>query len=584
MDPRGVQPSTQRALAAIVLTDAVSFSARMSVDEEGTLALIQRDLNLMADLCHCHDGQVLKSTGDGLLMSFVSAVQAVRCSQAIQKKLAHEAEGLLPQEYLQHRIGIHLGDVLFSHGDVLGNGVNIAARLQTQSTPGGICISQTVYDVVKSRLRLRATFLGPLNLKNIKEPIPAFQIPPSGQSATMLMAGPPALEMLSADAPLAQAVEALQTHAQNHRIKKLIYCLCQGSWENDPVVLSQFKLLALIKTLRQKYPTPSVLEAALKALVARLNRKAKYQAIADVILQRLTPILAADDRPATQAKETILIDQKSAPYVAIAAALQAGNNPIRIKKLLYATIHNKWESEAAALSQYEMADLIAQVYEVAPTEVDLNQRLENIVRRLSQPARYTPLALLITESFQPLYKAAARQHFLASNAAGGEATASESTPMPISDPSAGDEAPTSVTCLEGGSQFPNSQIPGVANPAVASTESVVAAKPRDRANIYNLRLEIMRYTNPLRAKILLLSTLNGPFTFSQQDWIVLKSKALDDLVQDVFEYCSNYADLESKLTIMSHCVENAEESTQTAGVILKAMRPFYPLAKSAICS
>ncbi|MEL7313782.1 MAG: hypothetical protein AAFN08_02385, partial [Cyanobacteria bacterium J06559_3] len=86
------QSTTQRALAAIVLTDAVSFSARMSVDEEGTLNLIQRDLQLMADLCDRYGGQVLKSTGDGLLMSFSSAAQAVSCSQEIQKELTNRSE------------------------------------------------------------------------------------------------------------------------------------------------------------------------------------------------------------------------------------------------------------------------------------------------------------------------------------------------------------------------------------------------------------------------------------------------------------------------------------------------------------
>ncbi|NER82842.1 MAG: molecular chaperone Tir, partial [Leptolyngbya sp. SIO1D8] len=93
MNLSAAQTGTKRALAAIVLTDAAGFSARMSDDEEGTLTLIQRDLKLMADLCDRFGGQVLKSTGDGLLMSFLSAVQAVRCSQEIQQQLAHFAEG-----------------------------------------------------------------------------------------------------------------------------------------------------------------------------------------------------------------------------------------------------------------------------------------------------------------------------------------------------------------------------------------------------------------------------------------------------------------------------------------------------------
>lgn len=169
----------QSTLAAIVITDGVAFSARMASDEEHTLSLIQRDMSLMRDLCTRFEGQVLKSTGDGLLMYFVSAVQAVTCSLEIQKTLVNHASALSPQNVLVHRIGIHLGDVFFSQTDVMGNGVNIAARLQAEAEPWGICMSQTVYDVVKSRVSLNATYLGPLQLKNIHETVPAYQILPS---------------------------------------------------------------------------------------------------------------------------------------------------------------------------------------------------------------------------------------------------------------------------------------------------------------------------------------------------------------------------------------------------------------------
>ncbi|WP_199313517.1 protein kinase [Leptolyngbya sp. FACHB-671] len=171
-----------RALAAIVITDSVGFSARMSSDEEHTLNLIQRDLQMMRQICQNTEGQVLKSTGDGLLMYFVSAVQAVACAMKIQTTIAEQADQRSPEDVLIHRIGIHLGDVFFSETDVMGNGVNIAARLQTEAKPGGICISQTVYDVVKDRLVMEAVYAGPLKLKNIQQPVPAYQILPARHS------------------------------------------------------------------------------------------------------------------------------------------------------------------------------------------------------------------------------------------------------------------------------------------------------------------------------------------------------------------------------------------------------------------
>ncbi|PSN20431.1 hypothetical protein C7271_02285 [filamentous cyanobacterium CCP5] len=166
----------QRTLAAIVLTDAVGFSARMSIEEELTLKVIRRDQKLMETLCQQYEGRVIKSTGDGLLMFFSSAVQAVSCALAIQQQLSQSGQNLAPDKVLQHRIGVHLGDVFCSQTDVMGNGVNIAARLQTEARAGGICISQVVYDVVKSRLALNATFAGPLHLKNIQEPLPAYHL------------------------------------------------------------------------------------------------------------------------------------------------------------------------------------------------------------------------------------------------------------------------------------------------------------------------------------------------------------------------------------------------------------------------
>ena len=165
-----------RSLAAIVFTDVVSFSARMQTDEETTLRLLQRDFNAMRRICVEHQGSVLKTTGDGLLLYFSSAVQAVACALAIQRLFAGQAKTQPAEETLTHRVGIHLGDVFVNDQDVMGDGVNIAARLQAEAQPGGICISQTVYDVVKNKLAMHVTRLGPRELKNISQAIPIYRL------------------------------------------------------------------------------------------------------------------------------------------------------------------------------------------------------------------------------------------------------------------------------------------------------------------------------------------------------------------------------------------------------------------------
>lgn len=168
----------ESALAAIVFTDVESFTSKMAADEKHTLTLIHRDFELMNRLCQGFEGQLLKTLGDGLLMYFVSAEKAVLCAIEIQMAFATATTQLPERDILRHRIGIYLGDVIFSGSDVMGNGVNVAARLQGEATPGGICISQTVYDVVKSRLRVPVTYMGLRKLRGIKEPMPVYQIIP----------------------------------------------------------------------------------------------------------------------------------------------------------------------------------------------------------------------------------------------------------------------------------------------------------------------------------------------------------------------------------------------------------------------
>ncbi|WP_354636412.1 AAA-like domain-containing protein [Planktothricoides raciborskii] len=165
-------------LAAIVFTDVVNSTAQMVANQQQMLELLKRDFDLMREICQRYGGRVLKCTGDGLLIYFDSAVKAVACSQQIQKTLSKNAASLPPDLVLEHRIGVHLGDVFFSGDDVFGAGVNLAARLQSQANPGGICISETVYEVIKNHLSIHVTYIGPQQLKGIPEPVRLYQINP----------------------------------------------------------------------------------------------------------------------------------------------------------------------------------------------------------------------------------------------------------------------------------------------------------------------------------------------------------------------------------------------------------------------
>jgi len=157
-----------------VFTDAVAFSTRVQQNEESALHAMQADFDVMREVAGQHDGRVLKTMGDGFLIVFDSAAQAVDAALEIQRRFEGRPEGSL-----QHRMGVHLCDVVLEENDAHGDGVNLAARLEAEASPGGICLSQTIYDIVKSRLPVQAKFLGERHLKNLVEPVNVFEIAPS---------------------------------------------------------------------------------------------------------------------------------------------------------------------------------------------------------------------------------------------------------------------------------------------------------------------------------------------------------------------------------------------------------------------
>ena len=166
----------ERTLAAVMFTDVVGFSSRMNVNESETLELLDRDFSIIGDLVKRYRGKIIKTIGDGLLISFTGAVNAVACGIEIQKAFNHRPEESTKKKFLTHRIGIHLGDIYVSESEIMGDGVNVASRLQSESEPGGICISKTVLDVIKGKIELQAVSLGPKKLKNISESIQIYQI------------------------------------------------------------------------------------------------------------------------------------------------------------------------------------------------------------------------------------------------------------------------------------------------------------------------------------------------------------------------------------------------------------------------
>ena len=167
-----------RKIAAILAADVVGYSRLAGADEDRTLARLRA---LRSDLIDptiaVHHGRVVKRTGDGALVEFRSVVDAVRCAIEVQNGMVERNAGLPPERRIEFRIGIHLGDVVQeSDGDLMGDSVNIASRLEGIAKPGAICLSEDAYRQVKARLDLAISDLGATKLKNIAEPIRVYSV------------------------------------------------------------------------------------------------------------------------------------------------------------------------------------------------------------------------------------------------------------------------------------------------------------------------------------------------------------------------------------------------------------------------
>jgi TolB-like protein/class 3 adenylate cyclase len=212
--------SETRKLAAILVSDVVGYSRLAGADEDRILARLRTlRSDLIDPIISVHRRHIVKRTGDGSIIEFRSVVDAVRCAIEVQNGMVERNAGLPPEKRIEFRIGIHLGDVVEeSDGDLMGDGVNIAARLQGVCAPGGICLSEDAYRQVKGRLDLKVTDLGATQLKNIAEPIrvyslevgvPALAKPASETKPPAPQSNPLPTNKRIALAPLAAAIAAL---------------------------------------------------------------------------------------------------------------------------------------------------------------------------------------------------------------------------------------------------------------------------------------------------------------------------------------------------------------------------------------
>jgi adenylate cyclase len=167
----------ERRLAAVLAADVAGYSRLMGMDEEGTLALLKHARKAIIDpSIASHRGRIVKTTGDGMLVEFASAVDAARCAADVQRAMADQNAGVPQDRRVEFRIGIHVGDIIFDDNDIFGDGVNIAARLEGISDAGGVCISDDAYRQIRGKVEIVLDDFGSQTLRNIAEPMRVWRV------------------------------------------------------------------------------------------------------------------------------------------------------------------------------------------------------------------------------------------------------------------------------------------------------------------------------------------------------------------------------------------------------------------------
>ncbi|MDH5750695.1 MAG: adenylate/guanylate cyclase domain-containing protein, partial [Rhodospirillales bacterium] len=166
----------ERKLAAVLYADVAGYSRLTGADEEGTHRALRASLDVIAGEVVSHRGRVIHYAGDAVLAEFASVLDALKCAIAVQTEFGARNAPLPEDQRLQFRIGINLGDVIVDRDELYGDGVNVAARLETLADPGGICVSRPVYDQVHNKSDADFEFMGEQMVKNIAEPVHAYRV------------------------------------------------------------------------------------------------------------------------------------------------------------------------------------------------------------------------------------------------------------------------------------------------------------------------------------------------------------------------------------------------------------------------
>jgi TolB-like protein/class 3 adenylate cyclase/Tfp pilus assembly protein PilF len=234
-----------RRLAAVLAADVAGYSRLMGVDEEGTLARLKAVRKALVDPTIAkHRGRIVKTTGDGMLVEFASAVDAARGAVEVQRGMTEQNASVPHDQRIEFRIGIHLGDIIFDDNDIFGDGVNVAARLESIAEPGGICMSNDAYRQVRGKVEIACDDMGPQSLKNIAEPMQAWRVRLTAWIPSAAQAGSPSSARQSLPLPDKPSIAVVPFQNMSGDPEQEYFA--DGMVEDIITALSHFKSLFVI--------------------------------------------------------------------------------------------------------------------------------------------------------------------------------------------------------------------------------------------------------------------------------------------------------------------------------------------------
>jgi hypothetical protein len=373
-----------------------------------------------------------------------------------------------------------------------------------------------------------------------------------------------------------EAARHLEKQEEALRIKKVLFCLCKKYWENNLVILNAFSVSDLLGEILRNYNTFDDFKNALVKLVKTLNRPNIYTEVGKVVFHCIGKLYKyADEEPQT-AIVVKSVDNNLLNSVAL--KLQSHQEQSRIKKVVYSVCKKQWENDIRVIESYDFQDLISELIQQYPTKEELQKALIKLVQNINKQNLYLAISNLIVTQLGSLYNN--RQ---ITNNLEEEGNTQFTNPQFVQVNNSYYITPNPVEAQPLANQNFRGQIielnaqPVIEQPPQSLPPTPQPSQPEQAPKIidfFELRLEIMQYTNPLRAKVLLFSVLYQSWDKDNQDWAMLRSYSLDDLLKELIQNTKNINEIESKLFAASRVLTDFEANMQTAGTIVEAIKPF----------